>query len=442
MADGVGFEPTDACTSPVFKTGALNRSATHPGKPARVSRGATGCARHGMNQAGLLRVLHSSLGSMEEGVLAGMTSWIFVTLSAASVASAATPVVRHDTPQAPEAEPAELAQTYVPAYPRYVQPAPARSAWDSYKSRLAILARQQGVRPATIQANVPGLTINNRVIELERTEPVARSSGGVVGSLAPYLRRHVTSSLISRGQSNYGEHYQALRRLEARYGVDPAVLLSIWGHETSYGTVTGSTDLLQALASLGYYGRRRNFFETEFVSALKLMDQGVPRWRLKGSWAGATGYPQFMPSVALRLRADGDGDGYADIWANELDGLASIAMYLRDAGWKSNVTWGIPVRTPPNLNRAAIVSRITAPRCPQVYRRQSRWLTMREWRALGVRPLGRSIPDNELASLIEPDGYDATAYLLTTNYRAILDYNCSNFYAISVGVLADAIARR
>jgi peptidoglycan lytic transglycosylase B len=169
---------------------------------------------------------------------------------------------------------------------------------------------------------------------------------------------------------------------------------------------------------------------------------GVPRAWLKGSWAGATGYPQFMPSVVLRLRADGDGDGYADIWRSELDGLASIAAYMRDAGWKPNVAWGIPVRTPANLNRNVLVSRLTASRCPQVYRRLSRWLTMREWRALGVAPIGRSLPDNEMASLIEPDGPNATAYLLTTNYRAILDYNCSNFYAISVGVLADAIARR
>lgn len=318
----------------------------------------------------------------------------------------------------------------------------AGSAWATYKLRLSILARQQGVKPQTVQANVPGLSINQRVIELERTEPVARSSGGVVGTLAPYLRTHVTSSLISRGRNNYAERYDQLRRLEVRYGVDPAILIAIWGHETSYGTVTGSTDLLQALASLGYYGRRRDFFEQEFIDALKLIDQGVPRWRLKGSWAGATGYPQFMPSVALRLRADGDGDGYADIWANELDGLASIATYLRDAGWKPNVAWGIPVRAPANLNRSAIVNRTTATRCPQVFKRHSRWLTMREWRALGVTPVGRSLPESEMASLIEPDGIGQTGYLLTTNYRSILDYNCSNFYAISVGVLADAIARR
>jgi lytic murein transglycosylase len=315
-------------------------------------------------------------------------------------------------------------------------------AWDGYKLRLEALARQQGIRDSTIQANVPNLTKNDRIIELERTEPVAQTSNGVIGALAPYLHSHVTASLVRRGRENYSENYTALTRLEARYGVDPAVLMAIWGLETSYGTVTGNTDLLQALASLGYYGRRREFFESEFVAALKLMDEGVPRWRLKGSWAGATGYPQFMPSVALRLRADGDGDGYADIWANELDGLASIASYMRDAGWKPNVAWGIPVRTPATLNRAAIANRTTALRCPQVYRRLSRWLTMREWRALGVAPVGRSLPENEMASLIEPDGPDQTSYLLTSNYRAILDYNCSNFYAISVGVLADAIARR
>jgi membrane-bound lytic murein transglycosylase B len=356
--------------------------------------------------------------------LGELSSWIVISLSAASLGSAA----------------AQLAGS-TSAQPAYAQP--VTDPWQSYKVRLAVLARQQGVSESTIQENVPGLTISERVIDMERTEPVARSSGGVVGALAPYLRAHVTPSLISRGRSNYSNLYDGLRYIGGRWGVDPAILLAIYGHETSYGLVTGGTDLLQALASLGYYGRRRAFFEDEFVAALKLIDQGVPRWRLKGSWAGATGFPQFMPSVALRLRADGDGDGRANIWSDELDGLASIAAYLRDAGWKPNVAWGIPVRTPPTLNRAALRTTITAPqRCPQVYKRHTRWLTMREWRALGVSPIGRSLADNEMASLLEPDGPYATAYLLTTNYRAILDYNCSNFYAISVGVLADAIARR
>jgi lytic murein transglycosylase len=358
-----------------------------------------------------------------------MVSWIWVGASAAAIGSATPP-----SAPAPAPASAVLASAAVAQSSAY--------SWDTYKLRLAALARLQGVRESTIRTYVPGLDRNDDVIRLERTEPIAHTSGGVISPLAPYLRSHVTHSLIARGRSNYRDHYNGLRRIDARYGVEPSVLMAIWGLETSYGRVTGNTDLLNALASLGYYGRRRQMFENEFVAALKLIDLGVPRRELKGSWAGATGYPQFMPSVALRLRADGDGDGYADIWDNELDGLASIAAYMRDAGWKPNVPWGIAVRTPRSLNRQAIASRTAPPRCPQVYRRLSRWLTMREWRALGVTPIGRSIPDNEMASLLEPDGPDSRAYLLTTNYRSILDYNCSNFYGISVGVLADAIAGR
>jgi membrane-bound lytic murein transglycosylase B len=147
-----------------------------------------------------------------------------------------------------------------------------------------------------------------------------------------------------------------------------------------------------------------------------------------------------MPSNVLRLATDGDGDGSANIWGSEMDGLASIAAYLQDAGWKRGVHWGVPVAVPATLDRAALRTTLVPPRCPQVFRRHSRWLTMREWRQLGVQPTGQSLPDAEMATLIEPDGPGATAYLLSANYRAILDYNCSNFYALSVGLLADRIA--
>ena len=130
--------------------------------------------------------------------------------------------------------------------------------------------------------------------------------------------------------------------------------MSIYGHETSYGSVTGNFDLLPALATLAYEGRRRALFESEFIAALKLLDRGTPRYRLKGSWAGATGYPQFMPTAVLRLAVDGDGDGTRNIWGSEIDGLASIANYLREAGWKANVHWGVPVRVPYNFNRRSV----------------------------------------------------------------------------------------
>jgi len=291
-----------------------------------------------------------------------------------------------------------------------------------------------------LDAVIPTLSFNPRVIELDREQP--GNIPGIIPNFAPYAARHVDADRINRGRERYRVLRPRLALIEARTGVPESIMLAIYGHETNYGAYTGDFDLLRSLATLAYDGRRRALFADEFIATLLLMERGVPRSQLKGSWAGATGYPQFMPSVVLRLRADGDGDGYSDIWSNEMDGLASIAAYLRDAGWKPNVAWGVRVRTPSNLNRAALVSRTTAPRCPQVYRRHSRWLTMREWRALGVTPVGRSLPENEMATLIEPDGPDATAYLATSNYRAILDYNCSNFYAISVGVLADAIAGR
>ena len=348
-------------------------------------------------------------------------------------------------PYRPTARPVQSIQpvtVYRGQAAEYQRPAIAPTAFDGYKLRLAARARQAGVREATIQAYVPTLTLNRRAMQLDQAQPGGPPNSNYIPPFAPYQREHVTTSLIRRGQTRYSSMYSHLNRIQSVYGVDPGVLMAIYGHETSFGAVTGGFDLLDALASLAYEGRRRELFESEFVAALKLIDIGIPRWRLKGSYAGATGYPQFMPSVVLRLRADGDGDGYANIWSSEADGLASIANYLRQAGWRPNIPWGVAVSVPSNLNRAALKSKLRAPRCERVYSRHSRWLTMREWRALGVAPYSRSLPETEMATLIEPDGPGRTAYLLTTNYRAILEYNCSNFYALSVGLLANAMTRR
>jgi len=329
--------------------------------------------------------------------------------------------------------------TLVPSTPTYVLQT-GEQGFAAYKTDLAARARRTGVREATIQATVPWLTRNNRVVQLDRGQPGAVNNPNYTPPFAPYRREHVTSDLIGRGRAIYAGNWSRLVALQAKTGVDPSLPVAIFGHETSYGAVTGNFDLLDSLATLAYEGRRRELFESEFVAALQLLDKGTPRTRLKGSWAGATGYPQFMPSAVLRLAADGDGDGRADIWTSQPDAFASIANFLKDSGWKPGVRWGVAVRTPAGLDRIAIRNPITAPRCPRVYARHSKWLTMREWRALGVVPTGRSIPDDEPASLLEPDGSTATAYLLTANYRVILAYNCSNFYALSVGLLADAVA--
>jgi len=311
-----------------------------------------------------------------------------------------------------------------------------------YKQQLAARARREGISEATIASTVPWLSLNSRVIQLDRAQPGNIGNPNATPPFAPYRREHVTADLIRRGRAVYTANYSRLAAIQARTGVEASIPISIFGHETSYGVVTGGFDLLDALATLAYEGRRRELFESEFVAALRLLDRGTPRSRLRGSWAGATGYPQFMPSAVLRLAIDGDGDGRANIWGSQADAFASIGNFLKEAGWKAGVHWGIAVRTPPGLNRAALRNTEIAPRCPRVFARHSKWLTMREWRALGVTPLGRTLPDEEPASLLEPDGPHATAYLLTANYRTILAYNCSNFYALSVGLLADAIAAR
>jgi lytic murein transglycosylase len=313
--------------------------------------------------------------------------------------------------------------------------------FQAYLPQLRAQAERQGVSRRTIDQVFSDLEFSRRTIELDQAQPGGASNPNAIPAFAPYRERHVNPALISKGRERYAANISQLNAIGRRYGVTPSVLVAIWGHETSYGAVTGDFDLLNSLATLAYEGRRRQLFADEFVATMKMMDRGFPRSQLKGSWAGATGYPQFLPSVYLRLGVDGDGDARADIWRSQADALASIANYLSNAGWKPNVPWGIPVTVPGGFDRSAMSTRLVSPRCPRVHERHSRWRTMAEWRSLGIQPQTRWPADTELASLIEPDGPGRTAYLLTTNYRTILDYNCSNFYALSVGLLADAVSR-
>jgi membrane-bound lytic murein transglycosylase B len=336
-----------------------------------------------------------------------------------------------------------LAAAAVPA----ASPAPAQtglsqSGFAVYLPQLEAQARRAGVSSATIASVFPNLVYSARTVELDRAQPGGRPGSNANPPFAPYRARHVTPALIAGGQRRYAANLPYLRDIGRTYGVAPSVIVAIWGHETSYGAVTGDFDLLNSLATLAYDGRRRQLFTDEFVAALKMIDRGVPRSLLRGSWAGATGHPQFLPSVWLRLARDGDGDGRANIWRSEPDALASIANYLSNAGWKSGLTWGLAVRVPPGLDRTALRNNVPAARCPRVHERHSRWLPISQWRRLGLVAQNGIWPrDEETAALIEPDGPGATGYLLTANYLAILDYNCSNFYALSVGLLADAIAR-
>ena len=315
------------------------------------------------------------------------------------------------------------------------------AGFQAYMVQLRQQAVGEGVSPRTADAVFPTLTLNDRVIALDRAQPGGGSSTAIP-SFAPYRAQHVDAARIGRGQQAYRAQRGRLAQIERETGVPESIMVAIWGHETNYGSYTGNFDILRSLASLAYEGRRRSLFASEFIAGLKIIDRGISREQLTGSWAGAMGNPQFLPSIYLRLARDGDGDGRADIWNSPADTLASIGNYFVNAGWRAGQPWGVAVTVPASFDRTQFRNRLVSPRCPRVFERHSGWRTMAEWRAPGLaRPAGSWPADDVMATLLEPDGTGATAYLLTSNYRVILDYNCSNFYALSVGLLADAVAR-
>ncbi len=321
--------------------------------------------------------------------------------------------------------------------------AQAQSAgnFQSFVESLTTQARLQGVSERTLSSVMPTLSYNQRVVDLDRAQP-GGAPNGPIPMYAPYRASHVDAARISRGRAKYEDLRGLLQRVEQQTGVPESIMVAIWGNETNYGVVRGNFDLPNSLATLAYEGRRRALFTQEFIASLKMLDRGFSRDYIKGSWAGATGHSQFLPSVYLKLGRDGDGDGRADIWGSEADALASIANYFVNAGWRPGLAWGMAVSVPNELSRASIAARTRSPRCLRVFDRHSQWKTVSEWRQLGVmRTSGAFLRDTDLATLIEPDGQGSTAYLLTGNYRVILDYNCSNFYGLSVGLLSDAVAR-
>lgn len=310
--------------------------------------------------------------------------------------------------------------------------------FGAYLEVLKAQARAEGVSEATIARMTVGLVPNQRAIELDRAQPGTGAAGSGFPPLAPYVADHVDAARIAGGRRVMASEASTLRRIEARYGVPAEILVAIFGHESGYGGVKGNFDLAQVLATLAWEGRRRELFASEFVDVLKIADRGFARSELRGSWAGAFGNPQFLPSVYLRLASDGDGDGRADIMNNRADTFASIANYFRDAGWRPGQPWGVRAAVPAGFDVDGYANKLVAPQCPRVHVRHSRFMTVREWRQLGVQPQ-QALGDDVMVSLFRPDGPGTPAWLLTGNYRVILEYNCSNYYAMSVGLLADAI---
>lgn len=292
-------------------------------------------------------------------------------------------------------------------------------------------------RPETaLDATLAGLHYSPRVVELDRAQP---DDSGRVASFAGYADRHVEPGLIARGRTVHAELATEMLNDEAATGVPGSIVLGIWGMESSYGAVTGGFDVPRALATLAFDGRRRALFTRELDAVVQIVARGgVDRTRLTGSWAGAMGQPQFLPSTYLAHARDGDGDGRADIWTSRSDIALSIATDLAANGWRRGQGWGMPVTVPPDLDRGRVRDLVLPTTCARVLEKHSRWIAVSEWRRLGLT--AAAWPDDAtLATLVEPDGPGGPAFLTFGNFRALLGYNCSNFYALSVGLLGDAL---
>lgn len=317
--------------------------------------------------------------------------------------------------------------------------ATAETAFEAWLSNYRATAQARGIRPATLDAAFGGLQFSARVVALDRNQP---DDSGAASLFTDYLGKRLEPVREARGRAARERYAAKLSELEAATGVPASIVLGIWGMESSYGAVTGGFDVVRSLASLAYDGRRRELFERELTAALTMLDKGLAsRERMKGSWAGAMGQPQFLPSSFVASAVDGDGDGVADIWGSGDDTAASIANYLKRAGWQRGQGWGVTVQVPVDLDRERVRDLVQPRECVRVLAKHSRWIPLGEWKSLGLtRADGNPWPaDDTLATLVEPDGPGGPAYLTFGNYRRLLDYNCSNFYALSVALLGDAL---
>lgn len=299
-------------------------------------------------------------------------------------------------------------------------------------------AREQGIREDIIQQALVPVTPIPQVISNDR------SQAEFTETFEQYLEKRVTQWRIDTGRARLAQHRELLEQVGAHYGVEPRFIVAFWGIETNYGNFTGGTDVIRALVTLAYDPRRADYFRRELFSALQILNEGhIAHADMKGSWAGAMGQSQFMPSSFVQYAQDFDGDGRRDIWTTPADVFASIAQYLKAAEWRDDQTWGREVQLPADYQaRAGEWAQPPAQHSCSVVRHHTQMLPLSQWQEIGVRRIdGSDLPTNDFtASIIQPDGPEGRAFLTYQNFRAILRYNCANNYALSIGHLADRLA--
>ena len=294
--------------------------------------------------------------------------------------------------------------------------------------RTEALAR--GIRSEVVEQALGDLQPAAQVVERDR------SQAEFAFDLDTYLARRVTRQTVRDADRMFVRHRALLQQVGKKYGVQPRVLVAVWGLESNFGRFAGVRPTIAALATLAYDPRRAPLFREELFHALEILNAGdVDAGRLKGSWAGALGQPQFMPSAYLKYGQDFDGDGRRDIWSSHADVFASIAFYLQQHGWNNAQTWGREVKVPEGIREKVDAIPRRAEGC-RAERLMTEKRPLSEWRTLGLKTAkGTPLPNASLDASLVAAG--SRQYLVYGNYEALLEYNCAHSYALSIGILAD-----
>lgn len=296
----------------------------------------------------------------------------------------------------------------------------------NYVEGLKKQAIENGISSSVVEEAFSNVKFKPKAVKADKNQPEKKLT------LDEYIPRAVPDWKVKQAQSLYDKHYTELNRIGKQYGVQPRFIVALWGVESNFGKLTGGYNVIDALTTLAYDGRREDFFRKEAMAALTILDQGhITASKMKGSWAGAMGQCQFMPSSFLNFAVDGNGDGKKDIWNNKEDVFASAANYLSQSGWDDNYTWGRQVHVPKGLPSSLLG------------RSKENAKSLQQWNELGVRRLnGNVLPvlDEDIdAWLIMPDDENGRAYLIYNNYQVLMKWNRSYYFGLAVSHLADKL---
>ena len=323
-----------------------------------------------------------------------------------------------DAKPLPVPPPAPVLTTSAPGAAPDIQPAQSFSEWQA---NFRIQALNAGINPLVFDNAFIGITPDMSVIKADRSQPEFSRP------VWQYLDGALSPLRVRNGQRLLAQNAELLDRIEQRYGVDRQVLVSVWGMESNFGAFQGNNSVIRSLATLAYEGRRPEFAHSQLLAALKIIQEGdIAPDKMLGSWAGAMGQTQFIPTTYETHAVDFDGDGRRDIWNSSADALASTAHYLKSSGWKQGQPWGFEAKLPTGFDYALADGAVRK--------------SVSEWQQLGVSLPAGAVPagtEQLSATLLVPAGYRGPAFLVLDNFRAILRYNNSSSYALAVGLLSE-----